>query len=325
MEANKSIIDNFKLLIKQIKFDLDNATDKKEKIKHSFRLKHIQDALFIIKEIPDKIKKGEQLKHIKGIGEGIIRRINEILKTGKLKEIKVSDKEKEYLKQIKELSNVFGIGRKKAYELITKYDIHTIDDLKHTKIKLPFNITVGLKYFDTYKQNIPRKEMIQHDKRLQEALKEIDPKLIGIICGSYRRKKITSNDIDLMIVHPKINKTDIKTFTKIIEGLKEKKIIIDSLTVNYKNKFMGFTQLKNKPVRRIDIRFIPYKSYYPALLYFTGSGEFNRKMRMVANSMDYTLNEYGLYDSDDKLIKITSEEDIFNKLGMEYLEPEQRN
>jgi len=328
---NQLIIDNFKQLIKQIKFDFDNSTDRKEKLKHSFRLKQIQNALHIIEKVPTKIIKGEQLKNITGIGEGTIKRINEIIQTGKLEEVKVSGKEILYLKEIKNLSSTFGIGRKKAYELITKYNIHSIDDLKKTKIDLPENIKVGLKYYDEYEKKIPRSEMIKYEKKIKQILNKLDKNFIGTICGSYRRGKLESGDIDLLIVHPKIQKMEdkqsdklVNVFKEVVNEFKKKGLIIDSLTENYKNKFMGFCKLKNKPVRRIDIRFLPFESFYTALLYFTGSGEFNRKMRMIANSFGYTLNEYGLFDK-NKLIKVSSEKDIFDKLNMEYVDPDKRN
>ena len=66
----------------------------------------------------------------KGIGKGTISRIDEILETGKLEEIKLKKtilKNEEY---INELEQVFGIGRKKAYELVNKYGIKSIAQLK---------------------------------------------------------------------------------------------------------------------------------------------------------------------------------------------------
>jgi DNA polymerase/3'-5' exonuclease PolX len=89
---------------------------------------------------------------------------------------------------------------------------------------------------------------------------------------------------------------------------------------------MGICQLSSKlPMRRIDIRFFAKESYYTALLYFTGSGDFNKQMRRVAISMGYKLNEYALTDvKNKKKIKITSEKDVFDKLNMEYLPPSLR-
>jgi DNA polymerase (family 10) len=65
------------------------------------------------------------------------------------------------------------------------------------------------------------------------------------------------------------------------------------------------------------------KSFFPAYLYFTGSYEFNEKMRGIAKRQGYKLNEYGLYKG-EKLIQIYCEKDVFDILGMNYLEPKDR-
>ena len=89
-------------------------------------------------------------------------------------------------------------------------------------------------------------------------------------------------------------------------------------------KYMGFSKYKNKPVRRIDIRYIPYDSYYSALLYFTGSGDLNKKMRNIAKTKNYKLSEYGLFNENGEKFKVKSERDIFKLLDMEYLPPRLR-
>ena len=104
------------------------------------------------------------------------------------------------------------------------------------------------------------------------------------------------------------------------------KFITDSLTCdNVETKYMGFCKYKEY-VMRIDIRYVPYDSYYTAILYFTGSKEFNKKMRKVAIKNGYMLNEYGLYDEkNNKQFKINSEKDVFDALNMHYLSPNDRN
>ena len=87
---------------------------------------------------------------------------------------------------------------------------------------------------------------------------------------------------------------------------------------------MGIFKWKTSKPRRIDIRIIPLESYYSALLYFTGSKDFNKQMRLNAITMDYTLNEYGLYDENGKMFKVKSEKDIFDLLNMEYITPDKR-
>ena len=58
---------------------------------------------------------------------------------------------------------------------------------------------------------------------------------------------------------------------------------------------MGLCKFEDNPSRRIDIRLIPLDSYGAALLYFTGSGDFNKNMRTYALKKGYTINEYGIY------------------------------
>jgi DNA polymerase (family 10) len=114
---------------------------------------------------------------------------------------------------------------------------------------------------------------------------------------------------------------------KIINSLEDKEFIIDRLTDDITStKFMGLCK-KFKDIRRLDIRLVPMKSFFPAYLYFTGSYEFNERMRGIAKKQKYKLNEYGLYKLDgdtEKLINIYSEKDLFDILGMNYLEPKDR-
>ena len=91
---------------------------------------------------------------------------------------------------------------------------------------------------------------------------------------------------------------------------------------------MGMCKLKEL-VRRIDIRFIPKDSLGAAILYFTGSGEFNKNMRTYALKNKYTINEYGIFKlNDDKSkgpkVKTYSEKDIFDVLNIDYIEPKNR-
>ncbi len=330
---NSKIIDEFERLIKQIKFDIDNAKDKKEELIHSFRLSSISKVLKLIKSYPNKIKSSDDLKGIKGIGKNSLNRIDEIIKTGKLSEIKQEQIDQTYLNYLENLEEVFGIGRKTALELYKKYNVKSVKDLKKLHkngiIQLPDNVLKGLKYYGKFKENIPRDEIDEINKYLQKKVKKVDDKMELLICGSYRRLKPTSNDIDILITHPKVKNevSDKKHYLEdFIDELIKDKFIVDSLTEKtVKTKYMGLCKYNKNPMRRIDIRFISYESYPFAVLYFTGSKDFNKMMRQVAIDMDYTLNEYGLYDNKKhKHLKAKTEEDIFKLLNLEYVLPEYR-
>ena len=79
--------------------------------------------------------------------------------------------------------------------------------------------------------------------------------------------------------------------------------------------------------RRIDIMYTKPSEYPFAVLYFTGSGEFNVRMRGDALVKGYTMNEYSMKHTETKKIidtKFSGEKEIFDFLGYDYLEPEMR-
>ena len=153
---NEIIVNEFLKLIDYIKIQLDNSKSRKDFMTNTFRLKQVKNALEIIKKYPNKINKGEELKDLPGIGKGTISRINEILETGKLSEIKTSSKEKKYSVYIEDLMKLHGIGHATAYNLITKYNIKSIEDLKKAfnngTIELNNVIITSLRFHDIYKK-----------------------------------------------------------------------------------------------------------------------------------------------------------------------------
>ena len=283
---NNNIIDVLKQYLEKIK-------SEKAII---YKINAIVNLIKIINIYPKEIKNGEELKDIKGVGKGSIEKINEILKTGTLS----------YLNNniLSELTEVIGIGPSIANQLIQKY-----------KIKL------GLKYVGKFKGNIPR----QHIDDVQDYLKQFNSNII--ICGSYRRGLDFSSDIDFLLYNSQLlTMDDVKKSNMLndyVKLLTKNKFIVDNITNNNVTKYMGFAKWENV-IRRIDIRLIPYESIYTALVYFTGSYELNRIMRKKAKELGYKLNEYGLYKNNE-LIHITSEKELFKKLGMKYLKPTERN
>lgn len=333
--SKTKILDEFKKLQQQIMFDIDNTTGL-TKLKNQYRLKSITLAVKILEKYPKNNIIESDLKHIikiKGIGEGTIKRIKEILETGKLSEVKITEDDKQYLKMIEELEEIYGIGRITAYKLFKEYKIKSISELiervNKKEIQLPENIMIGLKYVNNLDTKIPRKDIDDINEFLLNILFELDINLFGTTCGSYRRLKETSGDVDFIIIHNdyKTLNTNMKNnyLDIFVNKLIEKKFIIESLTkTDVKTKYMGIFKWKSSKPRRIDIRIFPIESYYSALLYFTGSKDFNKQMRLNAIFMDYTLNEYGLYDENNKMFKVKSEKDIFDLLNMEYVTPDKR-
>jgi len=330
---NQQIIKEFNRLISQIKFDITNNPSKKDKTINLYRLKQVQNVLNIIKDYKKEIKNGKELAHIKGVGKGSVARIDEILKTGTLSEITTTEDQDKQLDIMDQLTEIIGIGQVSAYEFVNKFGIKSADDLlkkyNEGEIELPHQIIMGLKYKDLVKKNIQRDEINQIKEFLIKEIFKIDTKLNLYICGSYRRNKQTSGDIDVLITHP-----DIKTKSQLsnntnylmafVDRLKKDKFILDDITNDqYEVVYRGFCKYKDNPVRRIDIKYVPYDSEAFALLHYTGSDVFNQRVREVAKNLGYKLNEYGLYKG-FKSIKCDSEKCILEMLGFEYIEPQDR-
>lgn len=356
---NQSLIDIFSKLIQEKNYEIQELKknkehDKKEVSGLTFKVINFRKAIKAIKDHPTKITKGSDLKDIKGIGKGIMDRIDEIIKEGTLKnEIAEGNNAETKFTNIENLEKITGIGPSKAktlhdqkitLEILLKEmediggDFTKISPSNHLS-KLTHHQLVGVKYYNDIEQPIPRKEILGLQIKLKKFISQISDKYEVIICGSFRRQKPTSGDIDVLILNPDlpteevIKKSKLNHLTIIVEHLTKKKFIIDNLTEDGGTKYMGMCRATKAGLgRRIDIRLIPYTSKGAAMLYFTGSGNFNMVMRARALKKGYTINEYGIYTTKkvdkkivkNKLVPTASEEDIFKVVGMDYLAPKDR-
>ncbi|XP_041988099.1 DNA polymerase beta-like isoform X2 [Aricia agestis] len=277
-----------------------------------------------------RIKSGDEAKSLNGIGDKISKKIDEFLQTGKLKKLENIHQDKN-AQAISMLTRVSGIGPVKAADLVNS-GITTIEDLAKNKDKLNHHQLLGLKYFLDFEKKIPRSEIQEIEKIIHDRLKKYDENFTITICGSYRRGKPESGDIDVLVTHPSVklskkNKDD-KFLSNVVALLGD--IITDTISLG-DTKFMGVCRLSaNHIPRRLDIRLIPSEQYYCAVLYFTGSDVFNKQMRAHALENRFTLNEYSLKPIGEtgmpgEPIPIESEEDIFDYIDYPYKKPEERN
>lgn len=317
----------------------------------SFKISNFVKVKKIIKSHPTEITSGDELKDIKGIGKGAIDRINEILSTGTLSELPLNSNHENEDRE--KLLQITGIGNSKCNALLAKNI--TLPKLQEELEKNGGNITeipadsileelthhqlIGLKYLDDINLRIPRLEISKIENKIKKVILQIDPKLEMIICGSYRRQAPNSGDIDMLVLHSELKtKSDVDShptnfLPKIVSKLEQKKILVAHLTNEGNTKYMGLCRLTSRSkARRIDIRFIPYESKAAAILYFTGSGNFNKEMRSEALKKKYTINEYGIYHLKKQgrkmekgaIVPTQEEKDIFDVIGKEYVEPQHR-
>jgi DNA polymerase lambda len=331
--ANAGIVKMLNDLIDHT-IEIKAGTTGKVKATHQRRITSFIRGRDAIKDYTEPITSGPQAqKNIPGVGKGIATRISEFLETGTLQELESAVTPEARL--IIELTEITGIGEVKARSLITEHGVTSIDDLiakyksgtlQIAKHQLTHHIAIGLDYYNDLRQRMTWDEANKIARAITETLGTWDPELIVHVCGSYRRKKATCGDLDVLVSHP--DKSSPVCLSDIVQALKDTELITASLTPNVKTKFMGVCKGPSGIGRRIDIRFVDHGSMGAAMLYFTGSGKFNKIMRYHANTRGYTLNEYGLYSYINgvkgDIIPAMTERDIFSKLGFVYLDPTER-
>ena len=289
-----------------------------------FKVRAYQKVIKQLKEYEGHITSYNDVKGIDGIGEKIALKIKEILETGQLKAAERTKKEMN-MDAYDSLMKVYGIGPVKARALIEE-GITSIEELRkvaHTHLN--DNQQIGLKYYEDLLERIPRTEMYIHEQTLKEALPHF---LKGELVGSFRRCAESSGDIDMIIKYSEktTHKMSTAAFHKYVNNLTEYGYIREVLAVGDK-KCMAICQLNGGKARRLDLLLTSEKEYPYAIFYFTGSDKFNIAFRQFALDSGYTLNEHSMTPLTSKAITplgIKEEVDIFDFLGLQYVEPHRR-
>ncbi|KAK7864609.1 hypothetical protein R5R35_003198 [Gryllus longicercus] len=286
-------------------------------------------------DYPTRIKSGEEARKLNGIGEKIAKKIDEYLQTGKLKKLE-NIRSDDVNVAINELTRISGIGPAKAKELVDA-GIKSVNDLYKHKDKLNHHQLIGLRYLEDFEKKIPRKEIQEIEDLIKKEVRNVDSEYIITICGSYRRGKLESGDIDVLLTHPSYNSSEspkkkTKLLHDVVKLLEKKNIITETISLG-DTKFMGVCKLSKNDcftARRLDIRLTPHDQYYCSVLYFTGSDLFNQRMRAHAQEHGFTLNEYSLRKLDaagvpGDTLPVSSEKDIFKHINFPYKKPEERD
>lgn len=271
----------------------------------------------------------DDVKDVPGIGKKIKLKIEEILQTGSLKAA-TQAREETNLESLDILQGVHGIGPVKAKQLVETKGIKTIADLRKSLDEDPDLLNdvqkMGLKYYEDAIERIPRHEMAMHETLILMAL---DPRFTGAVVGSYRRGAESSGDIDVLLMLPDsiAKKEQGQLFLETIQLLQESDYIIDTLAQGPK-KFLGYVRLdKDSKARRLDLLMTPEAEFAYAILYFTGSQSFNVAFRRYAQEKGYTINEHTMKPVTQGVKDVPpmkTEKDIFDFLGLQYVEPQDR-
>ncbi|MCF8009551.1 MAG: DNA polymerase/3'-5' exonuclease PolX [Halanaerobiales bacterium] len=294
--------------------------------KNKYRIRAYDNAFRILSDSSidlQKLIKEDRLKEIKGIGEGIGSTIKEIFNKGYFKDLQ--ELKKELPPNFLELLEVPGLGPKTAGKFLKKLNIKNIKDLKKALkeqqvreikgmgTKTEKNLLKSLTDYEEYVSYINLNIALDSSEQIIEELKSSSKQFLDIkTAGSIRRKKLKIGDLDILI------SVEDKTEHNLLKEIKNTKII-ESILLE------GDTKISARTIDglQIDFRVVNQKEFPAALQYFTGSKYHNVKIRQIAKSKGFKLNEYGVFKA-DKRVEIVSEKEIYELLGLKYIEPELR-
>jgi DNA polymerase (family X) len=290
----------------------------------------------LLENIPERIEElatdDKKLKELPGVGDGMAEHIREVLKTGDYSLRKKLLKK--YPPTILDLLDLQSLGPKKVAFLWSNFKVATVEgvqklategklrDLPGFGEKSEQNILKAAEQFKNLsgsgrvRINVADHEaqkLVAYIAKAGEAVESVTP------AGSLRRGRETIGDIDLLVTmcpgHDKQKNIDAVA----AHVLKYPEIKQELAHGENKVSFILSGGLQ------VDVRLLEKKSFGAALLYFTGSKAHNVALRGRANEMGWTLNEYALTTlKGGKVVASKTEEEIYAKLKLAYIEPELR-
>lgn len=279
------------------------------------------------------IIKKDELTSIPGIGADLSEKIKEIVATGRLKYYE--ELKKKIPQGLIAMMEIPGLGPKTVKKLYEQLKIDTVEKLEYAaksgkllklegvREKTEDNILRGINLVKKGGERQPLNLGLRLSKSFADKLKgmkEIDDIEVA---GSVRRKKDTIKDIDILVT-----------------SKKPKEIMDKFIHLDLVKEVLAHGETKSSVIAKennmqVDLRALSHESFGSALLYFTGSKEFNIRLRRLAIKMGYKINEYGVFPAaqrrglasggrKDKKLAGKTEEEIFSLLKMAYIPPELR-
>lgn len=273
------------------------------------------------------IRSMEDLRAVKGMGDAITKKIQEVFDTGHLAVAEVAE-EKYQLSLRDALQNIYGVGPVVAKKLIAEHGVTSIADLRAKSAANPELLTrnqqIGLEHYEDLLERIPRAEMDEHRAILVAAFSMTSIDLVG----SYRRQAPTSGDIDVLIRMPaelasQSTKKQAQFLAEQVTVLRSSGYLTHVLALG-SHKCMAICRLPGGRARRLDLLLTPPQEYAYALLYFTGSDRFNVAFRQLAMTKGYTMNEHTMQPTSSNTMPpppMATEHSLFAFFGLQYVEP----
>jgi len=289
-----------------------------------FRVRAYRRAARTIEDLPrsaaELIAGGEDLAELPGIGTDLAGKIAEFVDT---KHLAVLDEAKARLPAgLVELTNVPGIGPKRARALYDKLKVHSLADLRKAAAagKLHGLAGFGVKSEAKLLDELKRRREVQRRFRLDvaedfaepllEHLKRSKGVVQAVIAGSYRRRKDTVGDLDILVAA--------HAGTDVMERF---------VSYDEVDEVAAYGETRATVVLRsglqVDLRVVPEESYGAALHYFTGSKAHNIAVRKLGLERGLKINEYGVFRGAGRVAGET-EDSVYAQVHLPFIPPELR-
>ncbi len=275
--------------------------------------------------VAELVEHGEDLSKYQGIGTAIAEKISEIVRTGRLS--KLEEVERELPEGLLDLMRIPELGPRRVKELHDELGITGTEELaaaleKGRVRELP---GFGEKLESSLREQLRRMSDRGEDTRLllPSAEKTAERMVRYLeahvemqhitVAGSYRRRKETVGDLDILVVaEPSQHAAHIMDVFTAYEDVR---------TVAMKGETRSSVVLRSGV--QIDLRLLNEQSYGSALQYFTGSKEHNIALRRVAQEQGFKVSEYGIFRGEEQVAGAT-ESSMYERLGLAWIPPELR-
>jgi len=269
------------------------------------------------RRVADLVNAGEDLSELPDIGRDIAEKIRVLVDTGRLPLLE--EVESRTPAELSDIMRIKGLGAKKTAALHEHLGIKSVADLKRAVAEHQVRELSGFgeKTEQLIADALPRlepaeKRMLLADAEpFAEALVEKLKKLKGVsqvaVAGSYRRRRETVGDLDILATaSPKVRVSD--QFVKFDEVGQVVSHGETRSTVVLKNGL------------QVDLRVVPSVSYGAAMVYFTGSKAHNIELRRLAQKRRLKINEYGVFGGDERRAGKT-EKQVYDSVGLTWVDP----
>ena len=271
------------------------------------------------------VEEGRPLTDLPGIGKEMANHIKEMVETGTLgfRDRLLA----EIPRSLIELVRLPGVGPKKARKLWDELEICSVEELEEAARAGRIASVAGFGAKTQEKILAGIQEHRQHTSRmlLIEAERFVEP-LVGYlratpeverleVAGSYRRRRETVGDIDLLAIAT-VPGPVMEAF---LHYPQVAQVLAAGDTRSSVNLGSGL---------QVDLRVVPPDCYGAALVYFTGSKEHNVKLRRRAVEQGLRISEYGVFrihdDMREELVAGREEADVYASVGLPWIPPELR-